>query len=117
MKKNILSQSAWWTINKALTKEIGIDASLLLSDLLSKREYFKTRNQLAEDGSFFNTRDKIKEDTTLTLHRQNKALEILKEKMFLTYSNKGVPPKTRFNLNIHYINEIVKELHEEDDEY
>ena len=113
MNQNILSQNAWWTINKAITKEVGIDASILLSDLISKFEYFRDRNMLDKDGYFFNTRENIMKDTTLTLHRQNKALEILKEKMFLSYHNKGVPPKTRFKLNLNYISEIVKELHDD----
>ncbi len=77
---NILTQSSWWVINKAITKEVGIDAALLLADLISKQEYFEDRGMLDENGYFFNTRDNIQEDTTLTLYRQNNAISILKRR-------------------------------------
>jgi hypothetical protein len=112
---NILSQSSWWILNKALAKNVGVDAALLLSDLISKREYFATRGELKEDGSFFNTRENILKDTTLSLHRQNKALRILEEKQFLKFNNKGVPPKTRFILDLDYISKMISVYHEDDD--
>jgi hypothetical protein len=111
---NILSQSSWWILNKALTKIVGIDAALLLADLISKQEYFYARGELGKDGSFFNTRENIMKDTTLTFYRQNTALRILQDKGFLTFANKGVPPKTRFILNLEYISKIISEAHEND---
>ena len=67
-KTSILSQSAWWILNKSLTKKIGIDASLILSDLISKQEYYESINKLEDDGSFFNERDKIEIDTTISIY-------------------------------------------------
>lgn len=110
-KKNILSQTAWWMINKALTKELGIDASLLLSDLLSKFEYFEDRNLLDDDGFFFNTRENIETDTTIPLYRITKAIEVLKFKKLIETNNKGIPPKSRFKLNMISINKLIDSLH------
>ena len=56
---NILGQDAFWIINKSLAKEIGLEASLLLSDLLTKSQYF-------DEEWFFNTAENIQEDTGLT---------------------------------------------------
>ena len=109
--KNILSQSSWWVINKAVTKSIGIDASLILSDLMSKHEYFLNRGMIDEQGFFFNTRDNIENDTTIPIYRQNKAIEILKQYGLVEITNKGIPPKTRFKLNFKNIDKLIDSLH------
>jgi hypothetical protein len=113
---SILSQSAWWTLNKNVTKELGLDASILLSDLLYRQEYWEGRNETDKEGFFFCLRDEIENDTTLTLHRQNKALSILKDKCILDYKNRGVPPKTRFKINKKYLKKFVDALHEESED-
>lgn len=110
-KKNILSQSSWWMVNKALTKEIGLDASVLLSDLLSKYEYFENRGML-EDGTFFNKRVEIEADTTIPPYRQNKAIQILVKRKLISVTNKGIPPKTRFKVNLLEINKLISSLYE-----
>lgn len=110
---NILSQSAWWTLNKNITKELGIDASILLSDLLWRQEYWEGRKDLDSEGFFFCKREEIENDTTLTLHRQNKALMLLKDKCLIEYKTKGVPPITRFKVNKKYLNKLVMLLHDD----
>ena len=109
--KSILSQSGWWMVNKEITREIGLDASVLLSDLLSKYEYFEKRGML-ENGTFFNKRDDLQKDTTIPLYRQNKAIEILVKKKLISVTNKGVPPKTRFRVNILEINKLISKVYE-----
>lgn len=109
---SILAQSSWWTLNKALTIFLGFDASLLLSDLSSKQDYFRINNKLDEDGFFFNLKKDIKFDTTLSEQRQDKAMDILtKHKLVDVIRKKSIPPKLFYRVNYKRINEILFELH------
>jgi hypothetical protein len=105
---HILTGNGWWMLNKAITHQLGIDAALLLADLISKYEYFKNRDML-EDDTFFNLRGEIEADTTIPIYRQNKAIKILQSKKLLEISNKGIPPKTRFKLNLKNIKKLVND--------
>ena len=74
--RNILSSTAYLVVNKFLASRIGVDASILLADLISKEGYFIDNNSLV-DGYFFNTSDNIKKDTTLSKYKQREAIKIL----------------------------------------
>lgn len=105
--QNILSGTAWWILNKSITKELGIDASLLLTELISKHNYFSDRGMLDEEGFFFSNREELENSTTLSLFRQNKALEILKKLKIIQVTNKGMPPVTRFRISFLKIDELI----------
>lgn len=89
--KHILSQNAFWIVNKALAKEVGIDAALLLSDLVTKQEYF-------DEEWFFNTSENIETDTTLSAYQQRKAIKVLIDKEFIETKIKGIPAKQFFKI-------------------
>lgn len=75
----ILTETAYFVINKNFLKKIGIHGSLLLCDIVSKYEYFKERGMLTKDGFFFNTRENMSHDTTLSVNTIKKILEQLAE--------------------------------------
>ncbi len=89
--RNILSQNAFWIVNKEMAKKVGLDAALLLSDLVTKQEYFI-------EEWFFNTADNIKEDTTLSYYQQKKEIKILVDKGFIETKLVGVPPRLNFKI-------------------
>lgn len=95
----ILSQNNFWTISKPITKIVGVETSLLLSDLVTKHEYFNKRKELDKEGYFFNTADNIQDDTTLSPHKQRKAITLLKEFGLIETKLKGVPAKLWYNIN------------------
>ena len=45
MKKSILATTPFLILNKCLLVNLGVDASLVLSDLIQKEEYFKDSSQ------------------------------------------------------------------------
>lgn len=97
---NTLLGEAYWHVNKSLTKKFGLEAALLLSDLLSKEKYFFIRGDLQKtDGWFFNQQSQIENDTTLTPHKQRKALEILKGAGVIETKLKGIPPLQYYKIN------------------
>lgn len=95
----ILGQHAHWNINKRLAKKVGIEAALLLSDLISKREYFIINKDISITDWFFNTAENIEMDTLLTPHKQREAIKLLIEHNFLEVKLMGIPAKNHFKVN------------------
>ena len=95
--KNLLSSSAFLVVNKELAKQIGLNETVLLADLISKEQYFIDNKQLNE-GWFFNTAKNIEVDTTLTSHQQRKAIKNLKSLGIIETKLKGIPAKQYFKI-------------------
>ena len=93
----LLSSSAYFVLNKELIKKIGIEPTLLLSDLISKEEYFIERNMLV-DGYFFNTLENLTTDTTMSPHKLRNAFEILIKKGFIKTKLSGIPAKRHIKI-------------------
>ena len=115
--KNLLSSSAFLVVNKELAKQIGLNETVLLADLISKEQYFIDNKQLNE-GWFFNTANNIEADTTLTAHKQRKAIKNLKSLGILETKRKGIPAKQYFKINeiklLSYFNANQKNSLEQD---
>ena len=95
--KHLLSSTAFLILNKQLAKQIGLKASILLADLISKEEYFIANGMT--DGWFFNTIGNIYEDTTLTAYQQRKAVKTLKNHNIIETELRGIPAKQYFKIN------------------
>ena len=113
MIKQFLSQNSHWQINKTLAKEIGLDATLILTDLVDKKIYFDNRDELLDGEWFFNTTENIEENTTLSYYKQKKALKILEEYGFIEIKLMTIPAKQHFKINeseiLNYFNTSFKE--------
>ena len=104
--KHILSQTAYLVVNKQIAKVVGLNATVLLADLISKESYFTTKGELIQ-GMFFNTYKNIENDTTLTEGKQKTAIKILKDKGLITTKLMGMPAKTHFMIHKDKILEIL----------
>ncbi len=99
--KELLGQGAFWTINKALAKKIGVKEALLLSDLIDKYYYFKSRNELIiheNNEYFYATSTQIKNNTTFTYKTQKKCIFKLKTMGYIKTHLTGMPAKQHFTL-------------------
>jgi hypothetical protein len=96
--KHLLSSTAFLVVNKNIARALGLNASLLLSDLISKEAYFIELNQLSE-GWFFNTEANIHIDTTLSPYQQRKSLKTLKKERLVEVKRMGIPAKQYFKIN------------------
>lgn len=94
-----LSKQAYWTINKQLSKQYGIESALLLSDLLAKEKYFAEGGELQNDGSFFNEQTDIERDTTLSAYKQRNAINPLEKGGIITTELKGLPKRLYYKIN------------------
>lgn len=64
-------------LNRGVMKEIGINPTIVLSELLSRFNYHASKKELDKDGSFFLTTEKMEELTTLKYKAQAKAIDTL----------------------------------------
>ena len=95
--KHLLSSTAFIVLNKELAKQVGINAAILLADLISKEEYFIANGMT--DGWFFNTENNIELDTTLNSYHQRTSLKILKDFKLIEVKRRGMPAKQYFKIN------------------
>ena len=85
-------------INKNLRYALGLNESIIYSELLSKFNYFCIREQLSEDGYFFNTVDNLLLDTGFDSRSQRTSIKRLKDFGLIDYKVNGMPPKRYFKI-------------------
>ena len=107
MNKSILASSPFLIINKCLLQNLGVDASLVLSDLIQKEQYFK-ENPHDNEGFFFNVTSDISCSTTLSYYQIKQALNILQKSNIIEVILKGVPAKKHFKINHNQIKSFLK---------
>lgn len=90
--KQILGQNSHWQVNKDISRAFGIEAAVLLSDLIDKWIFH------GYPEWFYNTSDNIQNDTTLTRRQQEKVISILQSNQLIEFEVKGTPPKKHFKL-------------------
>lgn len=99
---NILGASSFWIVNKAIAKKVGVKPALLLSELISKREYFIRQDKIETiDGNdyFFCTSEDIEEITTISYKSQRLCIKTLIEAGFINVIQKGLPKRQYFCIN------------------
>lgn len=94
--ENTLGQDAHWQLNKAIVYEFGFLPALLLSDLIAKRRYFRSRGELDNAGGFFNTQENLISDLETNEKALRKAKRVLEEGGVLRLKRRGVPSKHYF---------------------
>jgi hypothetical protein len=90
--KKLLSNSAYWTINKELARDIGLDATIVLQHFIDLQSSF------FEDGGFYQQQDRIIKDLPITIDYLRKAVKVLVNKGFLSVVKKGVPAKNHYTV-------------------
>ena len=107
-----LADDAYWRVNKAIAKKVGIYAAIILADLMSKKKYFENRHMLTDDGYFFNTSDNIEDDTTLSRHKREDATKNLIEMEWLLIDKRGIPAKNFYKIDYDRIYEYLTQYEE-----
>lgn len=91
--KKIFSTNAHWRVNKEFAKAYGLEASIIISELIDKwissgkKEWFSC------------TADEIETATTLSYYKQKLALKVLISNGVIESRNFGVPPKQHFKIS------------------
>jgi hypothetical protein len=87
------------TLNKALIHSIGLNEAILYCELISRFNYFAERNQLTDDGYFFNTINDLQAGISLSEYQQRKALNRLEDINLISTRLQGMPAKRHFRIN------------------
>jgi len=111
----LIGAGAYWALNKKLHRRLGGDANvtLFLTDMMDKFLYFKTKEQLDEDGGFFNTGKNVEADTALSPHIKRKCIATLCSAGLIKTKLKGVPAKLWFYIDFEKIMELMESSSEE----
>ena len=100
--KQLLMSSNYYTLNKQIVKELGIESAFLLTILI------EASDGLADnEGWFYQTIEKNGELTGLGRHKQDKIIKELIDLKILEQKNKGVPFKIYFKVNYEMIENLV----------
>lgn len=100
-------------VNKNLSFVLGLEATILYSELLSKEFYFKNKNMLDEEGMFFCTVVDLEYSTTLSKKQQLKAIKALEGIGLIEMKLKGLPAKRHFKIKddentLNKLNKIIE---------
>lgn len=106
---NILSTDAFLSVNKAISKKIGIIPAIVLSELISEQKYWTSRNELDSDGYFYSTIENIEDNCGIKRSQQDSAIEVLLKENLLFKKIKGMPRKRFFKINTDTILKILTE--------
>lgn len=90
---DILTNNGYIIVNKELIKEYGLNEAIMIGELSAEYNYYRQKNELREDNSFYSTVENIENNTSLSRYQQAKALNTLIEKELVSVYYKGIPPK------------------------
>lgn len=105
--QSTLSKDAFWMVNKKIAMILGIDTAIFLSELISKDQYFKNRKEGNEEY-FYLTAKTIKENISLSYHKQTTAIHKLREFQFIDTQLLGMPAKQYFKINYENIETFLQ---------
>lgn len=102
----LIANDNFIVVNKSLIHLFGLEETLILGELVSEYEYWRSRGEL-EGGWFYSTVENIEKNTSLSKHKQKKALENLQQAGVICYQRKGMPAKRYIKINEDVLEEIL----------
>lgn len=109
----LFSQDNYIVVNMALARRIGLNETILYTNLLVKYRYYKKHKQCTQIGGldyFFSTIEDLEHSTTLTRKQQEVAIATLEELGLIRKKLMGIPAKRFFRIvsNAHALNTIIQ---------
>ena len=90
--KELLMAGNFLAINKTVMQKLGLETAVLLSS-------FAEADRLSNDGWFYQTIDTVEKHTTLSRHKQDKAIAQLEQLQILETDRRGIPAKRYFKID------------------
>ena len=84
----VLGADGWIPVNKAMMRKLGLEASMLYGELLTKYKWYFDNKKLNEHGEFYSTIEEIQADTSLDKRNQKKAIDILVKEGLIEVHNR-----------------------------
>ena len=86
-------------VNRTLAAAIGLNEVVIYSALLGKEYYYRSREQIDDEGMFYATASDLAERTTLTQRQQDRAITHLEKFGLISTKLKGMPARKYFKIN------------------
>ena len=99
--KKILGAQAYWTINKELASQIGLDATVLLQHFIDLQHSF------FEDGGFYQQQARLEKDLPLSIFQIQKVTKLLIKKELISVVKKGLPSKNHYTINVVNVKSLI----------
>lgn len=96
---NTLSANSYFTVNKAIARELSLGAAVLISELIYRHDFFEQRGHLTEEGAFFATSSDLSEACCMNRRPFDTAIRELKKAGFINTEKIGMPAKTHYMIN------------------
>lgn len=85
-------------VNKKLAKQIGLNETVVYSELVSLYKYWSNREKLTEDGWFFCTYENLEENTTIPERTASRVVNRLAKLGLIEKKRMGLPAKTYYKI-------------------
>lgn len=108
LSRNLISENAYWQVNKAIAKITDNDTAILLADLISKEMYFENKGQMNGDY-FFNTVENIEQDTNIKKDKQRLCLSKLEKLGIVETKMMTIPRKRHYKINHEKLFNVLSE--------
>lgn len=104
----LIAADNYISVNKYIAKCLGLNEAIILGELASRQDYYQQINEL-EEGFFYETVQKLEENTTLKESVQRKAIQHLYTLGIIDVCYKGLPQKRYFRINERKLLDILEE--------
>ena len=94
---DLLRSDASIVVNKFLAREIGLNETVILSELISRYKWHQSKKE-DKGGWFYCTKDTLEEQTSLNRYYQDKAIDNLIEMGLIDKKTTGIPAKRYFHI-------------------
>jgi len=95
-------------IDYRILKEVGVNATVMLSQLIEKHRYEQRQGTLENDEFSF-LREELEEVTTLGKDAQRAAMDLLKQRGILTVKRKGIPCRNVYAIDFEKLAAILED--------
>ncbi len=107
----VLDYSNYIALNRTLIKAFGLNAAVLLCELISEARYWNARGEL-HDGWFFSSIKNVKERCGLSKYQQAEAMKDLKESGVVEVDHKGTPRTRHIRVDAQKVLDIIDDCEE-----
>lgn len=103
----LLATDGFIQVNKYLIKVLGLHEAILIGELVSEYNYWKSEDKLIDD-MFYATRESIEDNTGLNAYMQRKAFSHLEDLGLITVVKQGMPAVNYYKLNFDNIVNVLE---------
>lgn len=102
----VLDYSNYIALNRTLIRAFGLNAAVLLCELVSEARYWNNRGEL-RDGWFFSTVKNISDSCGLSKYQQAEAIKVLQEACVVEVEYKGLPKSRMIRVDAQKVLDII----------